>query len=213
MKAYVVRAGDYLTRIAFRAGMKVADIWDHPKNADLKKLRKSPDILHPGDLLFIPDVPASAKDVTVGETHTFQAVVPTVDVELAVTQTDADAPGKNVLAGMAYRVLGGPEELTGTVPSDGLIKLKVPVTVAVVRLVIEEAGVEYPVVVGGMDPESERSGWGKRLANLGFLDDHEVDETFDLAPSLRAFQRAHNLPQTGEADDATRKALEDKHGS
>jgi len=213
MRAYVVREGDYLTRIAHRFGLLPKDIWDDPKNAELKKLRKNPEVLQPGDVLRIPDAPTPALDISPGETLSVTATVPTVTLELSLGRDDIDAPGTNSLAGLAYEAFTGHEVLTGTVGGDGLVKLEVPIDVHEVRVVVEEAGVACLVRVGTMDPETERTGWHKRLSNLGFLDQAIPDESFDLAPALRAYQRAKKLPITGLADEATRKALFDEHGS
>ncbi|MEZ4446256.1 MAG: LysM peptidoglycan-binding domain-containing protein [Polyangiaceae bacterium] len=54
---HVVKTGDYLVKIAFEHGTTVAAIWQHPDNAALRAQRGSPDILYPGDVLFIPDQP------------------------------------------------------------------------------------------------------------------------------------------------------------
>ena len=54
---YVVKYGDYLTKIASEHGTTWQAIWNHPANAELRAKRGSPDILYPGDVLQIPDQP------------------------------------------------------------------------------------------------------------------------------------------------------------
>ena len=56
MPTYTVVQGDCLASIA--ASHRFADwrtIYDHPKNAQFKKKRSNPNIIQPGDELFIPE--------------------------------------------------------------------------------------------------------------------------------------------------------------
>jgi len=70
----------------------------------------------------------------------------------------------------------------------------------------------YDLRLGTIDPISSISGIQSRLNNLGF-DCGAVDGV--LGPrteaALRAFQQAHDLPPTGEADAATQDALFRRH--
>jgi N-acetylmuramoyl-L-alanine amidase len=214
MKAYVVRDGDYLARIAFRAGLDPTDVWDDPKNADLKALRKNPEILHPGDIIYLPDASPTELKINPGDTLEVEARPPTVTVELVLWMSDPENEKKNLLAGLAYTLLGGRDDVEeGTIAADGKVKFEVPVNLHEVTLVVEEEGLRFPVHIGAMDPATEPSGWKKRLAHLGYLDDDGLNETFDLSPAIRAFQRQHGLEPTGLVDDATQKALVEKHGS
>src|SRR5215831_8449195 len=53
---YTVKQGDFLAKVAAKFGFtNVMTIWDDPKNAKLKQQRKNPNVLFPGDEVFIPD--------------------------------------------------------------------------------------------------------------------------------------------------------------
>lgn len=54
MKPYVVRDGDDLAQIAQVHGCGEDQIWDHPKNQDLRAEREAKDELRPGDVLHLP---------------------------------------------------------------------------------------------------------------------------------------------------------------
>jgi len=55
MSEHVVKQGEYLSKIAKVYGLAdYLTIWNHPQNADLKKKRQNPNVLFPGDKLFIP---------------------------------------------------------------------------------------------------------------------------------------------------------------
>ncbi len=56
MPMYTVKPGDYLVKIANEHGIaNWKTIWDHPNNAELRKKRKSPDVLFPGDQVYVCD--------------------------------------------------------------------------------------------------------------------------------------------------------------
>jgi hypothetical protein len=55
---HTVVQGEYLSKIARNYGFSdYRTIWEHPKNAALKQARQNPNVLFPGDRLFIPDIP------------------------------------------------------------------------------------------------------------------------------------------------------------
>src|SRR5271165_350062 len=51
---HTVVQGECVSSIAGQAGFLWETIWNHPANSQLKLLRKDPNVLLPGDLLFIP---------------------------------------------------------------------------------------------------------------------------------------------------------------
>lgn len=207
--AYVVKQGDYLTKLAHRMGFDADTIWNDPKNADLKKTRPNPDILCPGDVLFVPAPDPTKLDVSIGGSNKYSAEVPTITVALTVAQ-DGSA-----LSGADYFVEGLAQETKGTTDGDGTVKFDAPVTVREVAIVFPKQNLRYPVHIGDLDPIEEDSGVRMRLLHLGhygwfpppgFLTD---DDAF--ADALRDFQSANNIDATGVLDDATRSALGDKH--
>src|SRR5262245_51865590 len=51
-----VKQGEHLSRLAQQYGFSdYCTIWNHPQNAELKRKRNNPNVLYPGDILFIPD--------------------------------------------------------------------------------------------------------------------------------------------------------------
>lgn len=55
MSYYTVCQGDCLSSIADEHGLFWESIWQHPNNTELVSERKDPNVLEPGDKLFLPD--------------------------------------------------------------------------------------------------------------------------------------------------------------
>lgn len=55
MLKHTVRDGDCILSLAEEHGLFWQTVWDHPENAQLKRERKSPNIIYPGDQVFIPE--------------------------------------------------------------------------------------------------------------------------------------------------------------
>jgi len=70
-KTYTVKAGDTLSKIAKREGLKSwEDIYHHADNAEFRKKRPDPDHIEPGDRVWIPAPPSSKLSAKVREkTH------------------------------------------------------------------------------------------------------------------------------------------------
>ena len=82
------------------------------------------------------------------------------------------------------------------------------------KLYVGKRREEYVLNLGHMDPLNELIGIQKRLNNLGF---HCGPANGVLGPrttdALKTFQKKHNLPESGEADEATKNKLTEVYGS
>ncbi|WP_437963477.1 peptidoglycan-binding domain-containing protein [Sorangium sp. So ce260] len=214
VRPYLIRQGDYLTRLAQRMGFRAEDVWNHPKNKELKARRRNPEILQPGDVLYVPDesdVPP--RPITAGALNRFKAKVPTVQVKIKL-ETRVGEP----IANKAFRVeCIRRASLDGVTDASGLARFEVPIHVPDVLLTIEEVGLRYTVRIGHMDPVEEMSGVAKRLVQLGYLSrEFAVDGNVDmvaLSAAVADFQRAEGLAATGELNDAVRDAIVRSHGA
>jgi hypothetical protein len=209
MTPYVIRQGDHLPLLAVRRRFDLNEVWNHPKNAGLKTLRKSPNILAPGDVVYLPDpAPVTWLPVTVGSPNSFTATVLTTKVSVTF------AVAGKALAGVACVVHGLPAPNTFTTDGAGNLSLEVP-------LATESVVVEFPSVplvrrlkMGHLDPASECSGVIQRLRALGYISPRSaVDaDSPGLATAVTAFQKDNGLPPTGSLDRPTEEALERAHG-
>ena len=211
-----VRQGECLASIAARHGLASADVLlDHPDNADLKRRRKHPGVLMPGDVVKVPERETKELSCGTGSEHVFRAKLP--KRKLVVRVGDG---GDGFLEGKRYEVrVGGALLHEGTIPGGGKIEheLEAHVTSALLLVFMHDddqaAELVYPLEVGHLDPHDALSGVRARLANLGFgpLSRHDGELDDDAREALRAFQRKHSLDETGEADDATRAKLDELH--
>ncbi len=214
MKPYVVRAGDYLTKLAHQHGFDADEVWGDGKNSDLKKSRKDPNMLQAGDILFVPDTPRKHLKLEKETSNAYVASVPTVTVSVAVEEDGV--PVKNA----KYVIEGLGDDKERTTDGDGKVTFDAPVHVREVVVRFTEKKFSMKVGIGDLDPIDTDSGARMRLTHLGFygakLEGAEQYEAFDdaqLAAAVGAFQQAQKMKATGILDDATKIALLPSHGS
>lgn len=187
------------------------EVWNHPKNADLRQRRENPNVLYPGEVLFIPDTPSPSRDISAGTLNSYTAEVP-------LTQLSLKGPPRAV-----YVVSGFEPSLEGTSGDDGLIAFEVPVTQKELTVTYPELGIAYPIRVAHLNPVEEPSGLHARLDNLGYgrspMADL-VDMMMGLAdPDEHRYQRAieqfrmdHKPAEEGDSDKSLRDKLRALHG-
>src|SRR5438270_7345148 len=71
---YIVKQGDHVSSIAKDNGFPDYHIiWDHPNNAELKQKRQNPNVLFPGDHVFLPDREKHEEPCPTDQHHRFRA--------------------------------------------------------------------------------------------------------------------------------------------
>ncbi|MFO0618032.1 MAG: peptidoglycan-binding domain-containing protein [Polyangiaceae bacterium] len=202
---YIVRQGDYLDGLAYRAGASPKDVWQHAKNKELTKKRDSGDQLAPGDVIYLPDNPKTPIQFSKTSSVQLTADIPRRDI--TVHFETAEGP----VANQPYLVEPSPRGQDPKSPpqsgGDGKVTLSVTVIQREVTVHFTQLQKKYTLLIGAMDPVTERSGVQKRLENLAFLTPNLRASDATLARALRAFQRAVGIEPTGEADESTRKKL------
>jgi hypothetical protein len=203
---HTVKQGEYLLRIAAQYGFSdYRPIWKHENNKELVKLRKSPNILLPGDRLFIPDKQVKTDNVATGSVYNYRLTVPVLKLRLLLKDFDNE-PMANLDCEM---------EVEGTVHkvksnAQGLIEHEIPRTAENGKLRIPSLEMEVPLKIGHLNPLDTDSGFKSRLMNLGYFEGG--DDPLRLRYAIEEFQLDHNVKVTGELDDATRAKLKDAHG-
>jgi hypothetical protein len=159
---YVVRQGECLASIAFAHRMQWQSIWDHPRNAVPKQSRGEPNILLPGDRLYIPELELQMVDASTDTLHrfslkTFQSKIRVRVVEwvfagetypITTSETDAQGgtsddqaecrPTLHPRANLPYQLCIDDQSFSGHTDSEGWIENHlVPPNARKGRLILE----------------------------------------------------------------------------
>jgi N-acetylmuramoyl-L-alanine amidase len=211
---HTVVQGEHLSGIAKKYGFSsYKTIWDHGQNAELKKKRQNPNVVFPGDRLFIPDKIEKIEPRSTEAKHRFELKMEKLKLRL-VLEDQYEKPISNASCELHI------ENEIRHVTSDGKGKIEqdIPPSAERARLIIrsKETSLDdliLPINIGHLDPVDETTGQQARLANLGYytglIDGKENDE-FRLA--VEEFQCDHNLFVDGKCGGQTQAKLQDIHG-
>jgi hypothetical protein len=216
---HTVEQGEYLASIAKDYGFSDwHTIYDHPENADLKKQRPNPNVLLPGDELFIPDKQLKDESCPTEKKTRFKLNVPKAWLKIVVK----DSEGKP-LSDQPYTLTVATLNCKGTTDGAGSLQQKIPIGIEIGQLSLDNLGLIWTLKIGHLDPVHDEdedsaiiSGLQARLNNLGY---HCGPVDGDLGPqtvdALKRFQESvlGRTDSTGEPDKETRDALRSRHGS
>jgi hypothetical protein len=211
---YTVEQGDHLSKIAKDNGFTdYTVIWDHPDNADLKKQRQNPNVLFPGDQVFIPDMEQKHESGPTDKRHTFAVNKKTIKLRL-VLEDIYEKP----IAGAQCALLIDGQIYQLTTDGNGKLEQEIPLDAKEGVLTIRGDQTPFqneiiPIKIGHLDPADEISGQIARLNNLGYfagpLDGSDTD-AFESA--VEEFQCDHGLKVDGDCGPKTQAKLKDIHG-
>ncbi len=210
---HVVKAGEHIGAIALKYGYEnFSVLWEHPENADLKSLRKTPFLLAPGDELFIPDHVRLVFNRATDASHDIHVKVDKMALHLRLLGRDSK-PRKETP--VTLRV-DPPQTSAASLQSEQSLKTngegKVSVDMAkhvlVGSLTLDK--LEFAMHIGMLDPLDTDDGLGQRLTNLGYFvpadeDDRDDDE---LRSAIEEFQCDNGLKVTGKREDVENKIKE-----
>lgn len=214
-KIHTVVQGEYLAKIA--ALYEFADfhtLWDHPRNAALKQKRLNPNVLFPGDSVFIPDKNDRQEARGTDKSHTFevkrQHIVLRVVLEDLYELPIANAHCVLRLKNQAYKL---------TTDGTGKVEQEITVTDDAAQFTIFDSqtpieGAPIAFRIGDLDPPEEVSGQIARLANLGYyLGPAQEKDDNHFRSAVEEFQCDHApLKVTGVCDAPTQAKLKEAHG-
>ncbi len=201
MPTYNVRQGDCISSIADELGLKWETVWNHGNNASLRAKRKDPNVLYPGDEVYVPDRENKELPRPTDQKHKF--VKKGEPTKLKLRLLDDYQPR----AGVKYQLEIDGVSKSGTTDSDGFIKEMIPAGARSGRLLVGPGPTKdcYDLRLGELDPLETEDGIRGRLIDLGFGADN-------LNDAISAFQKREGLETTGEANDATLNRLKERFG-
>ena len=216
---YTIKQGDYLAKIAKEQGFSDWKIlWDHPNNKALKDKRKDPNILYPGDQLFISDKEEKLASIGVDNTHKFTVKRSKLKLVLVL-----DEMFKSPMAGVQYQLVVDGKVIAKAADSKGKLEVDIPAGAIDVQLIIKNPEspvneVVIPIKIGHLDPIEEHSGQAQRLNNLGYFGGPQAEN--DVAENERIFLSAvqefqcdNTLRVDGVCGPQTQSKLVQIHGA
>lgn len=212
---HIVSQGEHLSGIAANYGFtSYHEIWDHPNNADLKGKRKNPNVLFPGDRLFVPDRETGKYSRSTDKRHTFKVKQSPLKLRL-VLQDQYEKPIDS--ANCLLVVEGDSHKLT--TDSQGKLELVIPPTARSAYLVVQDPeetphdGIAVSIKIGDLDPVEEISGQQARLRNLGyFWGEVDGNSSQDFLSAVEEFQCENQLTVDGICGPQTQAKLKQEHG-
>jgi Putative peptidoglycan binding domain len=204
----IVEPGDCFYNLSRQEGFHWETLWNHSDNADLRERRKHPNILLPGDQVFVPDL--TVKEVARPTDRRHRFVQKGVQARFTVTLLDMGRPRANE----RYVLTVNGRSKEGCTNANGELTESIPPDAREGILRLGENREEMTIHFGYIDPIEEIRGVQSRLKNLGFYDAAIDDElTPETSAAIAEFQRSINLLADGELSGETRQALVQAHGS
>ncbi len=86
MPEHKVKKGDCLLSIAAQYGISWEKIWNHPKNTKLRQQRQDPNILYPGDIVFVPDKEIKELEAATEQKYQFRKKEATAKLRIRILE-------------------------------------------------------------------------------------------------------------------------------
>jgi N-acetylmuramoyl-L-alanine amidase len=202
-----VRFGECFSSIAEDHGFTWKSLWDLPENGDLRKLRKDPNVLFPGDVVAIPALRQRHESCSTDKRHIFRRTG--TPAKLVMRFVEDGEP----LSSEDYILIVDGVARTGKLDGNGVLNVKIKPNARKVTLTIGEDD-PMDIKLGSLDPVDTVSGVQGRLANLNFHPG-PIDNIMGPATeaAIKAFQRRMHMKPTGEIDNSLQQRLKEEHGS
>jgi len=211
MAKVIVAQGETLLSIAHKHGIFSSEkIWDHPENRSLREKRGHPQVLAPGDELFVPELAEIEIEISTNRSHVFRLKNPPCFFSVYLRDEWGEP-----YSGNRYQLKLGAEVFEGVTTDAGLVSHPTKPDVTSGELTLwrdpenESDTCTWTLRVGYLNPIDMVSGVKARLRNLGYQVG-EIDDRFDetAREAVRTFQRSLGYEQpTGDIDDRTRNEL------
>lgn len=202
--AHVVEQGECILSVAYENGFFWETLWNHPENSVLKRCRKDPNLLLPGDRVHVPERRERLESCVSERRHRF--VKKGVPGKIRIVLLDSAGRPRALLD---YLLVVDGTVRSGKTTAAGLVEMAIPPHARKAELIVREGGGEerHDLDLGYLDPIETLTGVMARLHNLGYecAADESTSEAAQAA--VRAFREDHALHPGEAIDDALRDRL------
>lgn len=202
-----VGPSDSILSIAKSAGFFWKTIWNHGNNSDLRSLRKEPEILQPGDWVYVPDREPKKVSKPNEAKHKFKLKGEQAKFQIQLKELGEPRANED------YTLIIDGVITTGKTDGDGWVRSDIPNDATGGELILLGGKEVIPIRIGQLDPIDSPRGVRQRLTNLGYeASGGDLDEMPKEALTL--FQTKNQLtPADGEYNGATKAKLLELHST
>jgi hypothetical protein len=204
---HTVQQGECVWSLGRKYKIPWKRIWNDSENEPLRSRRGNPNVLSPGDRVFIPDKTRKQESCPTEQRQKF-ILSEGLSARVAIQNLYHEP-----LPDIEYHFVidGEPQSIKKT-GADGVAEQRLPKSVQSLVLVLPWG--DLPVELGMLDPANTVRGAQQRLKNLG-LDPGTLSGTVDedTARAIREFQEieSEHLEVSGKLDRKTIRRLREKH--
>jgi N-acetylmuramoyl-L-alanine amidase len=188
-------------------------IYNHAENASFRQEHPNPNVIYPGDLVYIPDPERVFKAEPTDQKHTF--LRKRDKTMLRIVAQDADGTS---YADSDYRLTVGAVTYEGKTDGKGMLEQFIDPQAVSAVLTLWWTGVPrrhctWRLKLGWLDPVHSVSGIQARLNNLGHKSG-PVDGVHGpvTTAAVKEFQKKHDLTVDGIPGPVTQAKLQEVHG-
>ncbi len=211
----IVRQGDFVSKIAAQRGFRdFRTIWEHARNQTLRQQRTTPNVLLPGDSLFVPVRELRTEFRPTDARHRFVLSERGLRLRLIIKDmTDRPVAGKPC----DLKVTGSPDVTPLATDGRGMVDREIKPDAEQGKFVLKDAALpidlDLELRIGHLDPIDSVTGAKARLNNLAYFAGEVNDErTLQFRSAVEEFQCDHKLAVDGVYGPKTQAALKDAHG-
>jgi hypothetical protein len=188
-------------------------IYNHPENASFRLARPNPNLIYPGDLVYIPDPEVVDKDKPTDQKHKFKLKKDKTLLRIVAADEDG-TPYRQI----DWRLIIGDDVYEGKTDGQGMLQQPIDPQVSSGMLTLWWPGAPrrhctWHLNIGHLDPINQVSGIQGRLNNLGY-NSGPVDGIRGpiTRTAVKAFQKKHKLAVDGIPGPITQGKLKEVHG-
>lgn len=213
MATHTVKQGECLSLIAEAYGLASwRVIYDAPENESFREKRPDPNLIYPGDVLFIPEKDTGDDSASTEQKHRYK-----VERSRTLVRIKVHGGDRQPLSARKFELTIGNDRYSGQTGSDGLVEqvVNASATTGTLRVHVDSKRyLEWPVELGALDPVEYLTGVQARLKNLG-IDPGPIDGIMGpkTERAVRAFQALYPpLAVDGIPGPKTQAKLREVHG-